>query len=105
MSLDSIHKLNKMVSEKQLLKAEITRLDLEERAYKAQAKLLGGANVKEVIDLNALRERVNKARATCEAKEILKDQIVDTSNNTLQTPTSNVSVQQRLEALKEKHSK
>lgn len=99
-----ITRLNKMVVEKELLGNEIARLDLEERDYKARAKLLGGADTKDSIDLNFLRERVNKARATCEAREILKDQIVDTSSDTLQTSTSNVSVQQKLEALKEQYS-
>lgn len=97
--------VNKLVSEKQLLKAEITRLDLEERQYKLRAKLVGdNSNVSTGgIDINYLRDRVNTARATCEAKEIvnskvLKVDITDVQNNRVTTST----VEQRLADLKAK---
>ncbi len=95
-----IEHINKMVSEKQLLKAEITRLDLEERQYKLRSQLLGTTGgEKGGIDINYLRERVNNARATCEAKEIVASKV--TSSNLEDVPTTSNNVQSRLQALKE----
>lgn len=95
-----INHINKMVSEKQLLKAEITRLDLEERQYKLRASLLGGGvdDGKGGIDINYLRDRVTNARAACEAKEIVTSKL---SENVVVEATQSSSVQSRLEALKE----
>ena len=95
-----IEHINKMVSEKQLLKAEITRLDLEERQYKLRASLLGSNGVeKGGIDINYLRERVTNARATCEAKEIVSSKVTSSQVDNVQaTP---INVKSRLEALKE----
>lgn len=96
-----IERINKMVSEKQLLKTEITRLDLEERQYKLQEKLLGGfgASSNGGIDINYLHERVNNARATCEAKEIVASKVTSVEvDNVAVTPNN---VKSRLEALKE----
>lgn len=95
-----IEHINKMVSEKQLLKAEITRLDLEERQYKLRASLLGSKGVeKGGIDINYLRERVTNARATCEAKEIVSSKVTSSQVDNVQATPSNVK--SRLEALKE----
>lgn len=95
-----IEHINKMVSEKQLLKAEITRLDLEERQYKLRASLLGSKGVeKGGIDINYLRERVTNARATCEAKEIVASKVTSSQVDNVQATPSNVK--SRLEALKE----
>lgn len=95
-----IEHINKMVSEKQLLKAEITRLDLEERQYKLRASLLGNTGVeKGGIDINYLRERVMNVRATCEAKEIVASKVTSTQVDNVQATPSNVK--SRLEALKE----
>lgn len=95
-----IEHINKMVSEKQLLKAEITRLDLEERQYKLRASLLGNTGVeKGGIDINYLRERVMNARATCEAKEIVASKVTSTQVDNVQATPSNVK--SRLEALKD----
>lgn len=98
-----IEHINKMVSEKQLLKAEITRLDLEERQYKLRASLLGNTGNSGVekggIDINYLRERVMNARATCEAKEIVASKVTSTQVDNVQATPSNVK--SRLEALKE----
>lgn len=98
-----IEHINKMVSEKQLLKAEITRLDLEERQYKLRASLLGDKGISGTehggIDINYLRERVNNARATCEAKEIVASKVTPTTINDVPVTTANV--QSRLQALKE----
>ena len=98
-----IEHINKMVSEKQLLKAEITRLDLEERQYKLRASLLGDKGVNGAerggIDINYLRERVNNARATCEAKEIVASKVTPATINDV--PITAANVQSRLQALKE----
>lgn len=95
-----IQHVNKMQSEKQLLKAEITRLDLEEKAYKMKAQLLGSDGGVQGVDLNYLRDRVNKARATCEAKEIVNSQIHTEHMEVSNTSPTSSSVQDRLEALK-----
>jgi phage shock protein A len=95
-----IEHIKKMVSEQQLLKAEITRLDLEERQYKIRAKLIGDNVVdKGGVDINYLRERVNKARATCEAKEIINSKV---SLEVTPEVTTSESVNKRLEDLKKK---
>lgn len=98
-----IEHINKMVSEKQLLKAEITRLDLEERQYKLRASLLGDKGISGTerggIDINYLRERVNNARATCEAKEIVTSKVTPVTLN--DAPVTTANVQSRLQALKE----
>lgn len=95
-----IEHINKMVSEKQLLKAEITRLDLEERQYKLRASLLGSNGVeKGGININYLRERVTNARTTCEAKEIVASKVTSSQVDNVQATPSNVK--SRLEALKE----
>lgn len=95
-----IEHINKMISEKQLLKAEITRLDLEERQYKLRASLMGNVGVeKGGIDINYLRERVANARATCEAKEIVNSKVTSTQVESVVTTPSNVKA--RLEALKQ----
>lgn len=94
-----IEHINKMVSEKQLLKAEITRLDLEERQYKLRLSLMGSeAKTSSGIDINYLRQRVNNARATCEAKEIVSAKVSLTEVE--HSPVTTTSVQSRLEALK-----
>lgn len=94
-----VHHVNTMISEKQLLKAEITKLDLEEKALKMKNSLLGN-NVSGSggIDLNYLRERVNKARATVEAKEIINPQIH--SDNIVEKPVVSSNVQEQLRKLK-----
>lgn len=94
-----IEHINKMVSEKQLLKAEITRLDLEERQYKLRASLVGGSSEeKGGIDINYLRERVANARATCEAKEIVSSKVMSTTFENVVTTPDNVKA--KLEAMK-----
>ena len=91
--------INKMVSEKQLLSAEIKRLDLEERQYKIRASLLGNTgDVNGGIDIQYLRDRVNNARATCEAKEIVSTKVTISEKELPVATPSNVT--SRLEALK-----
>lgn len=94
-----IEHVKRMQSEQNLLKAEITRLDLEEKAYKLKEKLMGGDKVSGGIDMQYLRDRVNKARATCEAKEIVNTQIFN--EEAVKEASTSQSVQDRLQAMKD----
>lgn len=93
-------RLNQMIGEKQVLVAEIHKLDLEEKAYQARAKLLGGNVESRSINLNTLRERVNNAKYVVQAKEDLKDKVVDLTPKSEISVLSTVSAQEKLEQLK-----
>lgn len=93
--------IQKLVSEKNTLKAEILRLDMEEKAYKLKASMLGTSSNDKVNGFNIqdLRDKMQKAKAEVEAKEIISDKLGENLDTTkLESPKQ--SLQDRLNALK-----
>lgn len=94
---------NTLKAQKQNLLADIKRMDVEEKAYKARAKLLGG-NVDDCpFDIQQIRDRVKNARAAVESQEILNERLNVDLDKDLTPTTANVDVSVRLQQLKEQH--
>lgn len=93
--------IQKLNSEKNTLKAEILRLDMEEKAYKLKASMLGTSSNDKVNGFNIqdLRDKMQKAKAEVEAKEIINDKFGENLDLT-STEAPKQSLQDRLNALK-----
>lgn len=89
-----------MSTERTQINNEILRLDIEEKAYKARLKLLGGEAGEMAFNISDLRERVQRVKAKVEAKEMIstakgQDLVQKYEVNAVRT-----SVQDRLNDLK-----
>lgn len=63
-------------AEKRSLEVEIQRMDMEEKSYKLRAQMLGGSEGDFGYNIDDLRNRVKKAKASVEAKlEALKQEL------------------------------
>lgn len=93
--------IQKLNSEKNTLKAEILRLDMEEKAYKLKASMLGTSSNDKVNGFNIqdLRDKMQKAKAEVEAKEIVNDKLGENLDLT-STEAPKQSLQDRLNELK-----
>lgn len=91
-------------AEKRSLEAEIRRMDIEEKAYKLRADMLGGVDGTFGYNIDDLRKRVQKAKASVEAKEIISDQLGETVEKKYES-APRASIESKLEALKLQHSK
>lgn len=93
--------IQKLNSEKNTLKAEILRLDMEEKAYKLKASMLGTSSNDKVNGFNIqdLRDKMQKAKAEVEAKEIVNDKLGE-NLDLISTEAPKKSLQDRLNELK-----
>lgn len=95
--------VNTLKAQKQNLLADIKRMDVEEKAYKARAKLVGGSASDCPFDIQQIRDRVKNARATVESQEILNERLNTDLDKDLTPTTTSIDVSVRLQQLKEQH--
>lgn len=93
-----------MEEEKEALKTEITKLDLEEKNYKLLLELKGGDMASNAFNIDDLRNRVTQAKCKLEAKEII-DEKLGKGEAVVEKSTDKPSVKDRLAALKAEQSK
>lgn len=91
-------------AEKRSLEAEIRRMDIEEKAYKLRADMLGGVDGTFGYNIDDLRKRVQKAKASVEAKEIISEQLGENVEKKYES-APRASIESKLEALKLQHGK
>lgn len=89
--------IHTLKAERNSLSAEIQRMDIEEKAYKLKAEMLGGNSGTFAYNIDDLRDRVKKAKASVEAKEIINNEF----NDIVETKeVVKLSVQDKLDNLK-----
>lgn len=93
-------------TERNQLQSEITRLDIEEKAYKAKLQLLGGGAGDMAFNVDELRNRVKRVKAQVDAKQVIKNNSVENLEQKYNVSGSSATAtaQERLEALKAKNS-
>lgn len=89
--------------ERNQLQSEITRMDIEEKAYKSKLQLLGGQAGEMAFNVDDLRDRVKRIKAQVEAKQIVKHnsaENLEQKYNVSNKLSGTLSATERLEALK-----
>lgn len=89
--------IHTLKAERNSLSAEIQRMDIEEKAYKLKAEMLGGNSGTFAYNIDDLRDRVKKAKASVEAKEIINKEFNDVVES---KEVVKLSVQDKLDSLK-----
>lgn len=89
--------IHTLKAERNSLSAEIQRMDIEEKAYKLKAEMLGGNSGTFAYNIDDLRDRVKKAKASVEAKEIINNEFNDVVES---KEVVKLSVQDKLDSLK-----
>jgi len=96
---------NSLKAERDNLKSEIQRLDIEEKAYKLRGELVGGITGSFKNNIEALRDRVKHAKAAVEAKGMVSSKL-DKNDQLLENKylkeEKETSAQQRLEKIRQK---
>lgn len=91
-------------AEKRSLEAEIQRMDVEEKSYKLRAQMLGGSEGDFGYNIEDLRNRVKKAKAYVEAKEIISEKLGESLEKKY-SDQPKPSVEAKLDALKQELNK
>lgn len=91
-------------AEKRSLEVEIQRMDMEEKSYKLRAQMLGGSEGDFGYNIDDLRNRVKKAKASVEAKEIISEKLGEELIKKY-SDQPKPSVEAKLEALKQELNK
>lgn len=99
-----VESITSMEEEKEALKTEIDKLDLEEKNYKLLLKLKGGDVGSNAFNIDDLRNRVTQAKCKLEAKDIIDDKL-GKGDVVVEKSTDKPSVKERLAALKAEQSK
>lgn len=87
--------------EKKKLESDIRIMDGQEKMYKAKADLVGGVGNGSAFKVDELRERVEKLKATVEAKEYVHKEVHGASEIEENIEQQSLSVQDKLAKLKE----
>ncbi len=97
--------LHQVKADRDALRFEIERMDIEYEAAKLKAEMLGG-DAKVVFNIQDLRDRLESAKATATAAEEFKSEFGSTDQeDTLSQDVVSLSVEDRLAKLKENKSK
>ncbi|QEP53297.1 putative transcription regulation protein [Acinetobacter phage BS46] len=91
-------------AEKRSLETEIRRMAIEEKAYNLRADMLGGVDGTFGYNIDDLRKRVQKAKASVEAKEIISEKLGENVEKKYES-APRASIESKLEALKLQHGK
>lgn len=91
-------------AEKRSLETDIRRMAIEENAYNLRADMLGGVDGTFGYNIDDLRKRVQKAKASVEAKEIISEKLGENVERKYES-APRASIESKLEALKLQHSK
>ena len=99
--------LHQLKADRDALSHELVRMDLEYETAKTKAEMMnteGGVNV--TFNINDLRTRLETAKATVEAKESIAKEFNDTNvEKSMESSLAAISVEDRLQALKNKSTK
>lgn len=91
-------------AEKRSLEVEIKHMDMEKRSYDLRAQMLGGLEGDFGYNIDDLRNRVKKAKASVEAKEIISEKLGESLEKKC-SDQPKPSVEAKLEALKQELNK